>query len=158
MLHFLCARHWASHYSKDVLPSPRAAGHVFYASVISLQFNIFNIKVAKIVMVLYSWYPLSHFKSSLYPWCIITPVEKVRLRKVSLKIPQPVTGKVRIQSHDWLQSDQAYKAYPGALYAVTTWKPVGNADFQSQPPDLLILILHFDTIPRWVLFPIKSLS
>ena len=33
-------------------------------------------------MVLYSWYPLSHFKSSLYLWYIITPVEKLMLRKL----------------------------------------------------------------------------
>ena len=69
-------------YSKDMLLPPIAAGHVCNVSVIRLCFTVFKIKIAKIGMVLYSWYPLSHFKSSLYLWYIITPVEKLMLRKL----------------------------------------------------------------------------
>lgn len=52
MLYLPSARQWARFCSKDMLLPPIAAGHVFNVSVISLWFNIFKIKVAKIGMVL----------------------------------------------------------------------------------------------------------
>lgn len=52
VLYLPSARQWARFCSKDMLLPPIAAGHVFNVSVISLWFNIFKIKVAKIGMVL----------------------------------------------------------------------------------------------------------
>lgn len=153
--HLPCARRHSRCYWQDApsTNSCRSCSQYQYC-VQGIQFHISKIKLAIITTVLCSWHSLSHVKSLLYLWYIITAVEIIGSERQT-DLPW-MDHPARNWQSEMSDSKETKDPCPWALPHRLILRALRNAELWALPPDPLTQSADEFGV-QWIHYPKKGI-